>query len=119
MPGMPQSSRLRSWGLPLAFILASTAILLAIFPRGFPNYDTIYYLLWGREIFDGMSPDYGAPLAPTPHPLYDLLGAVVAPLGDGAITVAILIAYLSLGLLAWLVYKLGSEWFDRAIGGVA
>ncbi|MBK5231706.1 MAG: hypothetical protein JJE13_01830 [Thermoleophilia bacterium] len=116
---MPQSSRLRSWGLPLAFILASTAVLLAIFPRGFPNYDTIYYLLWGREIFDGMSPDYGAPLAPTPHPLYDLLGAVVAPLGDGSITVAILIAYLSLGLLAWLVYKLGSAWFDRAIGGVA
>lgn len=103
----------------MAFILAVTAVLLSCFPRGFPNYDTIYYLLWGREIFDGMSPDYGAPLAPTPHPLYDLLGAVVAPLGDGAISVAIVIAYISLGLLAWLVYKLGSAWFNRAIGGVA
>ncbi len=119
MPGMPRSNRLRPWGLPLAFILGVTAVLLLVFPRGFPNYDTIYYLLWGREIFDGMSPDYGAPLAPTPHPLYDLLGAVVAPLGDGAITVAIVIAYVSLGLLAWLVYKLGAAWFDRAIGGVA
>lgn len=116
---MQQSSRLRSWGPPLAFIAGISAVLLLMFPRGFPNYDTIYYLLWGREIFDGMSPDYGAPLAPTPHPLYDLLGAIVAPLGDGAITVAILIAYASLGLLAWLVYKLGSAWFDRAIGGVA
>jgi len=116
---MPSSSRLRSWGPPIAFIVGISAILLAIFPRGFPNYDTIYYLLWGREIFDGMSPDYGAPLAPTPHPLYDLLGAVVAPLGDGAITVAIVLAYISLGLLAWLVYKLGSSWFDRPIGGVA
>lgn len=116
---MPQSSRLRSWGPPLAFVLAATAVLLAIFPRGFPNYDTIYYLLWGREIFHGMSPDYGAPLAPTPHPLYDLLGAVTAPLGDGSITVAIVLAYVSLGLVAWLVYRLGREWFDRAIGGVA
>lgn len=116
---MPQSSRLRSWGPPLAFIVGISAVLLAIFPTGFPNYDTIYYLLWGREIFDGMSPDYGAPLAPTPHPLYDLLGAIVAPLGDGAIDVAIVIAYISLGLLAWLVYKLGSTWFDRPIGGVA
>lgn len=116
---MPQSSRLRSWGPPLAFIVGVSAVLLLVFPRGFPNYDTIYYLLWGREIFDGMSPDYGAPLAPTPHPLYDLLGAILAPLGDGAITVAIVLAYISLGLLAWLVYKLGSSWFDRPIGGVA
>jgi len=119
MPGMPQTSRLRAWGIPLAFITAISAVLLLIFPTGFPNYDTIYYLLWGREIFDGMSPDYGAPLAPTPHPLYDLLGAVAAPLGDGAITVAIVIAYMSLGLLAWLVYKLGATWFDSAVGAIA
>ena len=116
---MPSSSRLSSWGIPLAFIAAISAFLLLIFPTGFPNYDTIYYLLWGREIFEGMSPDYGAPLAPTPHPLYDLLGAVIAPLGDGAITVAIVIAYASLGLLAWLVYKLGATWFDSAVGAVA
>ncbi|MBN9160836.1 MAG: hypothetical protein J0I07_07730, partial [Myxococcales bacterium] len=89
--------------------LVVSAVLLAIFPKGFPNYDTIYYLLWGREIADGLSPDYGAPLAPTPHPLYDLLGAVFSPLGDGSITVAVVLAYVSLGLLAWLVYRLGKE----------
>ena len=119
MPGMQSSSRLRTWAEPLAFVAVITAILLLIFPRGFPNYDTIYYLLWGREIFHGMSPDYGAPLAPTPHPLYDLIGAVFAPLGDGSITVSIVLAYVSLGLLAWLVYRLGTEWFDRLIGGLA
>ncbi|HNH85922.1 MAG TPA: hypothetical protein PLE93_02360, partial [Solirubrobacterales bacterium] len=104
---------------PLAFIAVISAVLLAIFPKGFPNYDTIYYLLWGREIADGLSPDYGAPLAPTPHPLYDLLGALFSPLGDGSITVAVVLAYVSLGLLAWLVYRLGSEWFDRWIGVLA
>ena len=90
-----------------------------IFPKGFPNYDTIYYLLWGRELAQGMSPDYGAPLAPTPHPLYHLFGAVLSPLGDGAITVAVVFAYISLGLLAWLIYRLGAAWLDRPIGLLA
>lgn len=116
---MTPSNRLRSWGPPIAFIAVVSAVLLAIFPKGFPNYDTIYYLLWGREIAEGMSPDYGAPLAPTPHPLYDLLGALFSPLGDGSITVAVVIAYISLGLLAWLVYRLGADWFDRPIGYLA
>ncbi len=116
---MAMSNRLRSWGPPLAFIAVVSAVLLAIFPKGFPNYDTIYYLLWGREIADGLSPDYGAPLAPTPHPLYDLLGAIFSPLGDGSITVAVALAYVSPGLLAWLVYRLGKEWFDRPIGFLA
>lgn len=116
---MTMPNRLRSWGPPLAFIAIVSAVLLAIFPKGFPNYDTIYYLLWGREIAEGLSPDYGAPLAPTPHPLYDLLGAILSPLGDGAITVAVVLAYISLGLLAWLVYRLGTEWLNRPIGLLA
>ena len=58
-----------------------------VFPLGFPNYDTIYALVWGRELAHGVSPDYGAALPPTPHPLADLLGLVTTPLGDGAITV--------------------------------
>ena len=116
---MPQPTRARAWAEPFAFIAAVSAVLLLIFPRGFPNYDTIYYLLWGREIAQGFSPDYGAPLAPTPHPLYDLLGTVLYPLGDGAITVAVVLAYVSLGLLAWLVYRLGSEWLSRPIGLLA
>ncbi len=104
---------------PLSVVVLVTALLVVVFPLGFPNYDTIYYLLWGREIFEGMSPDYGAPLAPTPHPLYDLFGAVVAPLGDGAITAAMVVAYASLGLVAWLVYRLGAEWFSRPTGVIA
>ncbi|MBK5111128.1 MAG: hypothetical protein JJE10_07135 [Thermoleophilia bacterium] len=116
---MPDSDRLATWGIPVAFVVVVSAVLLAVFPLGFTNYDTIYYLLWGREIFDGMSPDYAPALTPTPHPLYDLLGFVAAPLGDGAITVAVVIAYFSLGLLVFLVYRLGSIWFDRPIGLLA
>jgi hypothetical protein len=104
---------------PLAWAAGISAALLVLFPLGFPNYDTIYALVWGRELAHGVSPDYGAALPPTPHPLSDLLGMVTAPLGDDAITVTMIVAYASLGLVGYLVYRLGSLWFDRPIGTVA
>jgi len=109
----------RKWLTPTAWVAAVAAILLLVFPLGFPNYDTIYALVWGRELAHGMSPDYAAALPPTPHPLADLLGLVTTPLGDGAIGVTMAIAYASLGLIGYLVYRLGSLWFDRPIGAVA
>jgi hypothetical protein len=95
------------------------AALLLLFPLGFPNYDTIYSLLWGRELGEGLSPDRGAVLPPTPHPLAELFGLVTSPLGDGAVDATMVVAYLALGLVGYLVYRLGSLWFDRPIGAVA
>jgi hypothetical protein len=109
----------RNWLTPAAWVAVVAALLLAIFPLGFPNYDTIYALVWGRELAHGVSPDYGAALPPTPHPLADLLGLVTTPLGGGAIGATMAIAYLSLGLIGYLVYRLGSLWFDRPIGAAA
>lgn len=114
---MPKAAR--NWLTPAAWVAGVTAALLLLFPVGFPNYDTIYALVWGRELAHGVSPDYGAALPPTPHPLTDLIGLVATPLGDGAITVIMVIAYASLGLIGWLVYWLGARWFDRWIGAVA
>jgi hypothetical protein len=105
--------------VPATWVAAITGLLLLLFPVGFPNYDTIYALVWGRELAHGVGPDYGAALPPTPHPLADLLGLVTTPIGDGAITVTMIVAYVSLGLVGYLVYRLGSRWFDRWIGLVA
>ena len=105
--------------VPAGWVAAVAALLLLIFPLGFPNYDTIYALLWGREMAEGMSPDTGAALPPTPHPLAELFGLVTTPLGDGSIDLTMVIAYVSLGLVGYLVYRLGSLWFDRPIGAVA
>lgn len=113
------ASVLRKWLTPAAWVAAVTAALLIVFPTGFPNYDTIYALAWGRELAHGASPDYGAALPPTPHPLADLLGIVTTPLGDGAIEVTMAIAYLSLALVGYLAYRLGALWFDRPIGALA
>ena len=96
-----------------------TAVLLLLLPVGSPNYDTIYSLVWGGEIASLESPDKSAPLAPTPHPLLELFGALVSPLGDGASVAIMVVAYASLGLIGYLVFRLGSSWFTRGIGILA
>jgi hypothetical protein len=111
--------KVSSWLVPAAWVAGVSAALLLVFPVGFPNYDTIYALVWGRELAHGVSPDVGSALPPTPHPLTELIGLVTTPLGDGAITVTMVIAYASLGLIGFFVYRLGSLWFDRWIGAVA
>jgi hypothetical protein len=110
---------LRKWLTPAAWVAAITALLLIVFPVGFPNYDTIYALVWGRELAHGVSPDYGAALPPTPHPLTDLIGLVTSPFGEAPITVIMILAYVSLGLIAYFVYRLGTVWFDKWVGVVA
>jgi hypothetical protein len=105
--------------VPAAWVAGVSALLLLIFPLGFPNYDTIYALLWGREMAEGMRPDMAAALPPTPHPLAELFGLLTTPLGDGSVDLTMVIAYVSLGLVGYLVYRLGSLWFDRPIGAVA
>ncbi len=114
---MPKGAR--NWLTPAAWVAAVSGVLLLLFPVGFPNYDTIYALVWGRELAHLESPDMGAALPPTPHPLTELWGLATTPLGDGMITLTMIGAYASLGLIGYFVYRLGTIWFDRWIGGVA
>jgi len=115
----PVPNRARNWLTPAAWVAAVSGLLLLVFPVGFPNYDTIYALVWGRELAHLDSPDYGAALPPTPHPLTELWGLVTTPLGDGMLTLTMIGAYVSLGLIGYFVYRLGAIWFDRWIGAVA
>ena len=94
-------------------------VALALTGRGLVNYDTLYALVWGRDLAHGHSPDLTVPLAPTQHPLANVVGIVLSPLGDGATTAAIVIAFAALGALGWVVYRLGAEWFNPAAGALA
>ena len=69
-PGRPGGDRRR--GASLLRVLAGV---------GFVNYDTLYALAWGGQLSRGETPAYGVPIAPTPHPLIEILGVVLAPLG--------------------------------------
>jgi hypothetical protein len=86
---------------------------------GFANYDTMYALVWGSDLAHGRLPDYDVPVAPTPHPLSNLLGLVLAPLGDGAETAWVVLGFLALGALGGLTYALGARWFGPAAGVIA
>ena len=103
-----------------AWIGALAGALFAAWGHGFANYDTLYALVWGRQIGHGQSPSFDVSLAPTPHPLANLLGLVTAPLtARGAEDVTVVIAFLALGACGWLIYALGARWFGVAAGILA
>ncbi|HWH10990.1 MAG TPA: hypothetical protein VG165_07675 [Solirubrobacteraceae bacterium] len=114
-------ARLKSLSAPVAWIgggaLALWGCLGIGLGVGFVNYDTVYSLVWGQQLARGQLPAYGLPIAPTPHPLTELLGVGLAPLGPGA-TLAIVVglAYVSLAALAYVVYRLGAAWFSWPVG---
>jgi hypothetical protein len=112
--------RLPRWAPATLAILLGALALWLIAGVGFVNYDTLYGLVWGQQLTRGETPEYGLPIAPTPHPLVELIGIPLAPLGASATTaIAVALAFLALSACAWIVYRLGSEWFGRGAGAVA
>jgi hypothetical protein len=105
---------------PALAILVGALALWLIAGVGFVNYDTLYGLVWGAQLSRGETPQYELPIAPTPHPLIEALGIPLAALGaSAATTIVVALAFIALATCAWLVYRLGSEWFGRAAGAVA
>jgi hypothetical protein len=116
MGSVPAMQRLRSLTAP-AWIVAGAVLLRLAIPFGFANYDTLYSLVWGQQIARGQTPTYDLVLAPTPHPLAELLGLVLAPLGAATtLWIVVALAYLALAALAYLVYRLGAAWFSWPVG---
>ena len=101
-------------------IAAGAVVLWVIAGVGFANYDTLYALAWGGQLARGETPQYGIPIAPTPHPLVEVLGVILYPLGPHAIeVVTVALGFLALSACGWVVYRLGSIWFGRAAGALA
>ncbi len=104
---------------PLAIAVGALALRL-IAGVGFANYDTLYALAWGGQLSRGSTPAYGVPIAPTPHPLLEALGLVLAPFGPRAAEdVTVALAFLALSACGWAIYRLGAEWFGWAAGALA
>jgi hypothetical protein len=104
----------------LLAIAAGAVLLRAIGGVGFANYDTLYALVWGQQLSRGETPQYGIPIAPTPHPLVEGLGVVLAPLGPHAMEqITVALGFLALSACGWAVYRLGSLWFNRPAGALA
>lgn len=101
-------------------IAAGALLLRLVVGVGFVNYDTLYALAWGGQLSRGSTPAYRVAISPTPHPLLELVGLVLAPLGPrGVLDVAIALGFLALSACGWVIYRLGARWFGWAAGALA
>jgi len=107
-------------GKAIAWTLALGLVAWALVGRGLVNYDTLYALVWGRDLTHGTLPDYDIALAPTPHPLATLVGAILSVFGaQGSIDATLVLAFVWLGGLAYITYRLGEAWINKAAGVLA
>jgi hypothetical protein len=97
----------------------AAAVRLAL-GAGQVNYDSLYALVWGRELAHGHAPDYAAGvLPPTPHPLSTLTGVLLAPLGTHAEGGLLVLAFVALGALGWLAFATGRGLAGAGAGAAA
>ena len=104
----------------LAFAVLCLGVLVGflLFPT-YPNYDSYYSLLWGRELLDGTRPFFEGFRVPTEHPLAIFAGALLGLIGDAGDRLWIALIFVSLIALAWALYRLGRIAFTPLVGFVA
>src|SRR3954447_8914063 len=101
--------------------VAGGAVGLAVFAwfgHAFLNYDTFYALVWGGDLGHGRTPQYSVAVAPTPHPLAELIGIALAPFGSSE-DLMLAIGLLGLGMLIVGLFRLGQELFGVWAGFLA
>lgn len=86
-----------------------------IYPT-YSNYDSLYSLLWGREILHGMLPSFEAYRAPTQHPLWVAICVPLAALGRSGDRVLLGLCVASFVAMVAGMYKLGKETFGWIVG---
>jgi hypothetical protein len=89
-----------------------------IYPT-YPNYDSLYSLLWARELLDGQLPSFQAYRAPTQHPLWVAICLPLAALGTDGDRVLLGLSVASYVALVAGLYRLGKDAFGWAVGLVA
>jgi hypothetical protein len=115
-----QSLRLATRLAALPAVAVGALALWLICGVGFANYDTLYALAWGGQLARGETPAYEVAIAPTPHPLVELLGIVLSPLSPHAVEgVTVALGFAALAACGWVVYALAALWFGRAAGALA
>ncbi len=101
--------------------LVVVALAFALAVPTYPNYDSYFHLNWGRELLDGQLPHLEAYAAPTQHPLFVVLGAMLDALFGGAADRALVVlCVLALVALVAAVYRVGVACFGvgPALGAV-
>jgi hypothetical protein len=104
--------------LALAGLILGTLVGFVVYPT-FPNYDSYYSLLWGREVLQGTLPSFDAYRAPTEHPLAIAFGALLAIVGDDADRIMVGATLVSFVILAAGLYRLTRASFTTFVALLA
>ncbi|HEU4979369.1 MAG TPA: hypothetical protein VFT42_10770 [Solirubrobacteraceae bacterium] len=104
--------------LALGVLVACTVAGFLVYPT-YPNYDSYYSLIWGREVLHGIKPSFEAYRAPTEHPLAIGFGALLSLLGRGGDRVMVGATLASFVFLAAGMYRLGRATFTPLVGLIA
>lgn len=106
----------RGWALAAVCVLA-LACFFAF--QTYPTYDSLYALLWGRELLHGQLPDLQVYRAPTEHPLALLYGMLCSLFGRAGARLVVLGAVVSfVGLVAG-IYRLSRLCFGPVVALLA
>lgn len=82
--------------------------------------DTLWALVWGRQLADGELPTYGISQSSTPHPLTNVLAALASVLGgEPAYWLLAGLALVAFGLVVVLTFAIAREYFGVLAGLVA
>jgi hypothetical protein len=97
--------------LPVVAALALLTLAGALLVPTYPNYDTYFHLVWGRELLHGVTPEFQAYAAPTEHPGWIAVCALAGLVGTDADRVLVVLCLLSLVALAWGSFRVGLACF--------
>jgi hypothetical protein len=101
-----------------AALCVAVAVGFFLYPT-YPNYDSYYSLLWGREVLDGTKPVFEGFRVPTEHPLAIAVGAVLSLFGEPADRIWVGMCFACFLWLVWGMYQLGRVAFTPLIGALA
>ena len=104
--------------LGLGVLSLATLVGFLVYPT-YPNYDSYYSLLWGRELLDGIKPSFDGYRTPTEHPLAVAFGALLSLIGQGADRMMVGATLASFVLLVAGLYHLGKASFGWVVGLLA
>jgi hypothetical protein len=94
----------------LAAMALAAVVAWAVVPT-YPDYDAYHHLIWGRGLLHGVAPGFETFAAPTEHPLYLGLCALLSLAGQDADRLLVLVTMLSLVALVAASYALGRALF--------
>jgi hypothetical protein len=101
--------------LALAVLALGTLIGFLVYPT-YPNYDSYYSLLWGRELLHGIKPSFDGYRTPTEHPLAVAFGMLLSIVGDPADRIMVGATLASFVVLAAGLYRLAAASFGTLVG---